>query len=141
MGLAYTIDSPIKVARFGINSVMSIIEDRLVEMMRKTYYEKIGEAFVPISTHEHDYRAKRITDYLNLVNRIVKKQVEELKASLFEKGSELTRYFEMLPTGNPLRGIYLDMLASWTADLKIRVHPGRMDPMHFLPCGVMLFPT
>ena len=32
MGLAYTIDSPIKVARFGISSVISIVEDRLVEM-------------------------------------------------------------------------------------------------------------
>ena len=33
MGLAYTIDTPIKVARFGISSVISIVEDRLVEMM------------------------------------------------------------------------------------------------------------
>ena len=37
MGIAFTIDSPIKVARFGISSVISIIEDRLIEMMRNIY--------------------------------------------------------------------------------------------------------
>ena len=48
MGLAYTIDSPVKVARFGINSVISIVEDRLVEMMRKNYYPAINMPYYPI---------------------------------------------------------------------------------------------
>lgn len=38
MGLAFTIDSPVKVAQFGISSAISIMEDRLTEMMRKQYY-------------------------------------------------------------------------------------------------------
>ena len=83
MGLAYTIDTPIKVARFGISSVISIIEDRLVEMMRKHYYPTINQEYHPITTHQEDYRAKRITDYLNLVNKIVKEQVEKLRNSCF----------------------------------------------------------
>lgn len=37
MGLAFTIDSPIKVARFGIDSVMSIVEYNLLEMARDQY--------------------------------------------------------------------------------------------------------
>jgi len=98
MGLAYTVDSPVKVARFGIPSVMSIIEDRLIEMMRRHYYATLNEKYIPITTHEPDYRAKRITDYLNLVDRIVQEQVAKLKASAFEAGNELTRYFELLPT-------------------------------------------
>lgn len=93
MGLAYTVDSPIKVARFGIPSVMSIIEDRLIEMMRKHYYEFLHEEYVPIPTHEIDYRAKRITDYLNLVARIVNDQIENLKSSAFKTGNELAKYF------------------------------------------------
>ena len=64
MGLAYTIDSPIKVAQFGISSVISIVEDRLVEMMRSHYYPMINKEYQPISTQEPDYRTKRITDYL-----------------------------------------------------------------------------
>jgi len=134
MGLAFTIDSPIKVARFGISSVMSIIEDRLIEMMRKRYYEFLNENYQPISTHEHDYRAKRITDYLNLVNRIVKDQMEKLRASEFKSGSELSRYFEMLPPLSTLKTIYYRMLQSEGEDkkslqnfLKRHLRPGSID--------------
>jgi hypothetical protein len=112
MGLAYTVDSPIKVARFGISSVISIIEDRLIEMMRKHYYESIHEAYKPITTHESDYRAKRITDYLNLVSRLVKNQIEELKKSAFQPGSDLAKYFEMLPVESKLRELYFKLVRS-----------------------------
>ncbi len=71
MGLAFTIDSPIKVAQYGISSVISIMEDRLIEMMRKHYYSHINEPWFPITSKEDNYREKRITDYLNLVNTIV----------------------------------------------------------------------
>ena len=77
MGLAFTIDSPVKVAQYGISSVISIMEDRLIEMMRKHYYAYINEQFLPISTKEENYREKRITDYLNLVSRIVLEQIEK----------------------------------------------------------------
>lgn len=110
MGLAYTIDSPIKVARFGISSVISIVEDRLIEMMRKQYYPTINQEYQPISTHEDDYRAKRITDYLNLVNTIVQEQVEKLRKAAFEKGSEIVMYFEMLPDDSALKKVYKQML-------------------------------
>ncbi len=110
MGLAYTIDSPIKVARFGITSVISIIEDRLVEMMRGYYYPAINKEYKPISVHEEDYRAKRITDYLNLVNSIVQAQVEKIRSSVFEKGSEIVKYFEMMPEESVLRQSYLQMM-------------------------------
>lgn len=112
MGLAYTIDSPIKVARYGISSVISIIEDRLVELMRKHYYGHLNKPYTPISDKEEDYRAKRITDYLDLVNHIVKQQVEKIKHSAFEAGSEIVRYFEMLPSESVLRQAYNRMTLS-----------------------------
>lgn len=135
MGLAYTIDSPIKVARFGISSVISIIEDRLVEMMRKHYYPTIGQEYVPISTHEEDYRAKRITDYLNLVNKIVQAQIDKLKHSAFEVDSEIVKYFEMLPGDSPIRHLYCKMMKSedklekekMEAYLRSRIRPGSID--------------
>ena len=111
MGLAYTIDTPIKVARFGIHSVISIIEDNLIEKMRAHYYRHLNEHYLPITRDEPDYRARRITDYLNLVNRIVSYQVKKLKAESFETGSEICKYFEMLPGESPLRHIYYQMLA------------------------------
>lgn len=112
MGLAYTIDTPVKVARFGISSVISIVEDRLIEMMRKHYYPTINKEYQPISTHEPDYRAKRIADYLNLVNTIVQAQVEKLKQAAFEAGSEIVKYFEMLPDDSHLKKRYRQMMST-----------------------------
>ena len=109
MGLAFTIDSPVKVARFGISSVISIMEDRLIEMMRNHYYNYINEPFIPISTREDNYREKRITDYLNLVSRMVSGQIDKLKNSVFETGSEIVKYFEMLPEDSKLKQVYLQM--------------------------------
>lgn len=106
MGLAYTIDSPVKVARYGISSVISIVEDKLIEMMRSYYYPTIQQEYYPINTNEEDYRAKRITDYLNLLNKIVQEQVEKLKQSAFETGSEIVKYFEMLPDDSKLKQLY-----------------------------------
>lgn len=135
MGLAFTVDSPIKVARFGIPSVMSIVEDRLIEMMRKHYYGSLNEKYIPISTHENDYRAKRITDYLNLVSRIVQEQIENLKSSAFKAGNELARYFEMLPTENKLRELYFQLIQSANEPekeslqnyLRSQITPGSID--------------
>ncbi len=109
MGLAYTIDTPVKVARFGINSVISIVEDNLIEKMREHYYKQQSEPYHPITHHETDYRARRITDYLNLVNRIVNSQVAKLRNEEFRPDSEITKYFEMLPQNSELRNIYSQM--------------------------------
>lgn len=106
MGLAYTIDSPIKVARFGIASTISIVEDNLIEMMRRYYYNTIRENYIPIPATANDYRAKRITDYLNLVNTIVQQQIEKLRAAAFETGSEIVKYFELLPENNTWKQVY-----------------------------------
>jgi len=110
MGLAFTIDSPIKVAQYGISSVISIIEDTLMEKMRGFYYGQRNEVYKPIPKTEEDYRVKRITDYLNLVNKIVQEKFEKLKNSTFETGSDLVLYFEMLPNTSVLKQAYLKML-------------------------------
>jgi hypothetical protein len=135
MGLAYTIDSPIKVARFGISSVISIIEDKLIEMMRRHYYPTINQEYKPINTQEPDYRAKRITDYLNLVNTIVQAQIEKLKQAAFEANSEIVKYFELLPDDSSLKQLYQKMtgtkddkekeqLQTW---LRSQIKPGSID--------------
>lgn len=42
MGLAYTIDSPIRVAQYGISSVISITDDEVIEKMRAIYSENLS---------------------------------------------------------------------------------------------------
>lgn len=103
MGLAFTIDSPVKVAKYGISSVMSIVDDFLIEQMREIYCKKINIPYEPISTKIEDYRAKRITAYLNLVNEIIQSDFEDYKAVLMEGGSELDNYFELLPDDSEIK--------------------------------------
>src|SRR5690606_21325077 len=106
MGISFTIDTPIKVAAYGITSAISIIEDNLVEVMRKYYYQQNNEHYEPIDTKHENYRIRRLTDYLNLVNRNVHSKFEQLKTSAFETGSEIVKYFEMLPENNVLKQHY-----------------------------------
>jgi len=108
MGTGFTIDAPLKVARYGISSVISLLDDVLIEQMRKFHSQKNGLSFRPIRDHDKDVRASRITAYLELVNELVRGQVNDLQSSSFEPGSEITRYFEMLPD-SLLKDAYIEM--------------------------------
>lgn len=112
MGTAFTVDSPLRVARYGISSVISIADDAMLEDLRRHYSEKYGESYKPIHKYDEDWRAHRITEYLNLVDRIVRQQFEALRASDFVPGSEITKYFDLLPETAPLKQLYLQMLSA-----------------------------
>lgn len=103
MGLAYTIDSPIKVAHYGIASVLSIVDDDLIEKMTAFYSKKFEKPYHEITQKIEDYRAKRITTYLDLVSDIVHKKFENFKAELCENKETLEQYINMLPTQSVIR--------------------------------------
>ncbi|MEE9294684.1 MAG: hypothetical protein V3W34_06970, partial [Phycisphaerae bacterium] len=111
MGTGFTIDTPLRVARYGITSVISLVDDVLIEQMRQFHCRKAEEPYEEITGREEDARARRITAYLNLVDRLVRRQVQALQASPFEEGSDITRYYEMLPD-TPIRRAYGEMLAT-----------------------------
>lgn len=135
LGLGYSIDTPLKVARYGISSSMSIVDDELIERMRQYHTQLAGEAFIPILKKEDDARARRITAYLNLVDRLVDRQFEELKALQFEAGNDLCRYFELLPENTRLKQGYdlmLEVRDEWQKKhfqelLKKEMKPGAID--------------
>ncbi len=97
MGTGFTIDTPAKVAQYGISSAISLVDDTLVEKMREFYCKKFDIPFQEISEKIEDFRAKRTTAYLNLINEIVKNKFEDLKNSINQKSGELEKYMEMLP--------------------------------------------
>ena len=97
MGLAFTIDTPIRVAHYGISSVISIADDELIEKMRAFYSKKFGIPYQEISQKKQDHRAERIAAYLNLVNLIVKDKFEKFKIELAENKASLENYVAMLP--------------------------------------------
>lgn len=112
LGLGYSVDTPIKVSHLGISSVASIVDDEMIERMRKLHTLKNGELYSAIHTNEPDFRSKRITAYLNLMERVVNKQFDLLKQQPFEDGNELTRYFELLPETSALKKQYKKMFLS-----------------------------
>ncbi|NHN24107.1 hypothetical protein FIA58_000325 [Flavobacterium jejuense] len=103
MGLAFTIDSPIRVAQYGITSTVSIADDDLIEKMRAFYSEKFSIPYQEITQKFHDYRAERITHYLNLMDTIVKGKFEKFKCELAESKSALENYIALLPNKSELK--------------------------------------
>ncbi|MFD2968250.1 hypothetical protein [Sphingobacterium bambusae] len=135
LGLAFSIDTPIKVAKYGINSVLSIVDDELIERIRLFYLAKSGEQPQPISKNESDYRAKRITAYLDLVKQLVDADINRMKNSGFAIGSDLNKYYELLPSQSAEKQIYLAMLQleegnerdAFASQLKKLLQPGDID--------------
>lgn len=134
MGTGFTIDTPLKVARYGISSVISLVDDHLTEDMRKFHCGLSGEPYEEIKSSSEDSRARRITAYLDLVDLLVSRQVLALQGSAFEVGSEITRYFELCPEGRTL-DLYREMLACEDIEERARLEdalrlvavPGRIE--------------
>jgi hypothetical protein len=134
MGLAYTIDSPIRVAQYGISSVISIIDDEIIEKMKNFYSKKFNLGYVSISNRIDDYRAKRITAYLDMVDDIVNAKFEAFKEEISNNVSALRNFMEMLPNTSEVKAgmkSILDQNQNVTSAIKnfIEKHlsPGNID--------------
>jgi len=103
MGTGFSIDSAIRVAHFGISTVISIIDDLLVEKIRKHYCNEYSLPYSVIPRWTEDGRAKRISAYLEMVKVIVEKKFKEVQALPFFEKNEKEKYFRMLPENNLLR--------------------------------------
>ena len=109
LGLSFSIDTPLKVAKFGISSVVSIIDDQLLEDMRAYHSTKNSLSYTPIPTTENDYRAKRVTAYLNMLHDLIQEQLAQIKSSSFSYDSELFMYFELLPNNSEVKKVFNKM--------------------------------
>ncbi|SMC85881.1 hypothetical protein [Pedobacter africanus] len=132
LGLGYSIDTPLKVARYGISSVVSIVDDELTERMREFHSVKQLESYTPIGKKEADSRARRITAYLNLLNKLVNIQFDNL---LNNDNNDFDKYFELLPDHAVLKRQYQDLQKVTDPEkqtqalevLKSRMQPGKID--------------
>jgi len=106
LGLAFSIDTPLKVARYGISSVVSVVDDDLIERMRKYHSDLNHIPYHPIHKTSKDCRSNRIRSYLNLLNQLVDEQFARLKYEPFTAGSEIERYFNLLPESSVLKQGY-----------------------------------
>ncbi|MHA4895548.1 hypothetical protein ACXZ1K_12410 [Pedobacter sp. PWIIR3] len=135
LGLGYSIDTPLRVARYGISSVVSIVDDDLIERMRELIAEMHKEPYQLIKKNELNCRALRITAYLNLLDKLVAEQVSAMKFQSFEDKGDLCKYFELLPENDKLAVEYRAMLeipagckkSRVQANLKGKIMPGKIS--------------
>lgn len=110
MGTGHSIDSPIRIAHLGINSVMSVVDDLLLEKIRKYYCNQYDLPFESISRSTPDGRALRVAAWLDTVHLLVSNKFDEIRKLPFFLDNEKDRYFRLLPTLNPLRKMYFDLI-------------------------------
>lgn len=135
MGTGHSIDTPIRVAHLGISSVMSIVDDILIEKICKYYSKKYSNPFEAVSKNDPYARSKRITAYLNVVHEIVNRKFTEIKSQPFSEKNEKTKYFELLPDESPIKKKYLNFLkindeyekAKIAEELTALMRPGSID--------------
>lgn len=113
MGIGFTIDTPLKVSKYGIDSVISIVDDMLLEKLRKMYCGKYKIPYNEITEKTEDFRAKRITSYLNLINKLAQNKFNELKNAATEKGNEIKDYFNMLPDSSVIKQEFKSLTAKY----------------------------
>ncbi|WP_439130919.1 hypothetical protein [Polaribacter sp.] len=111
MGIGFTIDSPLKVAQYGIDSVISLVDDILIEKLRKIYSEKFEIPYTEITNKVDDFRAKRITSYLNFIQKQTEKKFNSLKNVTLETTDALKDYLEMLPENSMLKKDFQALMA------------------------------
>lgn len=87
MGIGFTIDTPLKVSQYGIDSVISLVDDMLLEKLRKMYSARFRIPYEEITEKMEDFRAKRITSYLNLIKRLAEKKFEQSIRKRFKNKS------------------------------------------------------
>jgi len=112
MGIGFTIDTPLKVAQYGMDSVISLVDDILLEKLRKMYSEKFEVPYHEISDKIEDFRAKRITSYLNLISDLASKKFDDLKNVSAEKSEELFNYISMLPDSSIMKAEFEKLTAT-----------------------------
>ena len=120
MGIGFTIDAPVRISQYGMDSVMSLVDDMLLEKLRKMYCRRYEIPYDEITEKNEDFRAKRITSYLNLIKNLAEKKFEELKNASIEKSNEIKEYFNMLPDSSAIKQKFKSLTAEYFDLNKIR---------------------
>lgn len=154
MGTGHSIDTPIRVAPFGISSVISLVDDLLLEKIRRYYVEQFQLPAIPVPWNVEDGRAKRVTAYMETVKEIVQLKFDAIKRLPFYAENDKKKYFDLLPDTAPLKQAYEQMLrmaagprrTAMELDLTERMTPGsigvnimvKLDKMNYNAVGTLM---
>ncbi len=134
MGTGHSVDTPIRVAPFGISSVISFVDDILLEKVGNYYRQMFGLPQMQTLSSDLDRRAKRIYAYLETVQEIVSMKIEAIKKQSFFEDNDKKKYFELLPSC-PLKKDYLNLFKikdgpqkdALAKELNEKIKPGSID--------------
>ncbi len=154
MGTGHSIDTPIRVAPLGISSVISLVDDLLLEKIRRHYVAEFKLSDPPIPWNVEDGRAKRVTAYMETVQKIVQIKFEALKRLPFFANNDKKKYFDLLPDTAPLKQAYERLLqmaagkerSALEQSLTQQMTPGsigvnimvKLDKMNYAAAGSLL---
>ena len=120
MGIGFTIDTPLKISKYGMDSVISLVDDMLLEKLRKMYCGKYEIPYQEISDKIEDFRAKRITSYLNMINNLAEQKFEEFKKQTIETSNGIKHYLNLLPDSSRFKKEFKSISKTYlnTEDIK-----------------------
>ncbi len=110
MGIGFTIDTPLKVSYLGIDSVVSLVDDMLLEKLRKMYSEKFKLPYEEITNKIEDFRAKRIASYLDMMNELSENKFNDFKKNTSEKIENIKEYINRLHDTSTLKKEFNELL-------------------------------
>lgn len=116
MGSGFTIDTALKVSQYGIDSVLSLVDDVLMEKIRKVLCKKNDLPFIEINPKRIDCRSERITAYLNLIEDLSVRNFEKMVAGVTTSAEAADRYFTMLPSTSPVAQEYFRLRSGLNGD-------------------------
>jgi len=137
MGIGFTLDTPLKVAQYGMDSVVSLVDDILLEKLRKMYSEKFEVPYKEITDKIDDFRAKRITSYLNLINELAEKKFEALKNVATETSDDIKTYINMLPENSSIKTEFKKLTANGYNFADIKKWAGKNLTMGSIDVNIM----
>ncbi len=110
MGIGFTADAALTAAPYGVDTVISLVDDMLIERLRQMHCQLNDISFKPISRKTEDFRAKRITSYLNLIHKLLDDKYHEMKNSALDKSRELKEYFSSLPDSASVKQEFFELV-------------------------------
>lgn len=120
MGVGFTIDTPLKVAQYGIDSVMTISDDLLLEKLRKAFCLQRSLPYTEINKQVDDCRAKRTTAYLNLVKELIEEKFNDMLNTASANSKEIQKYINQLPSNSEIKAGFQALIQSNPAVEKLQ---------------------
>jgi hypothetical protein len=107
MGTGHSIDTPLRVARWGISSVISLVDDILVEQVHRLHAERRGIPFKGGGSPRSQGPRRKDPPVHGFPAPAGAGQMAELRAQSFADDSDKTRWFAMLPESSPLKAEWI----------------------------------